>query len=632
MTKRALSLRFRLRLVSLVPTFLASTIIGLFSLIAFTYLNDVNTETRIEKTLKAAQVLFEVPLVTGNAATATFYADSILSDPDVIQVSLFDADGELLTRATRDYRETSETFTVSEPIYPSKLPTAVWEDEDEDLLSESLGTIELVISNDSFAATRTTLLIIFAAIMVGALLMSWLMGSVISRQIENPLRKISRAVAQIKQGNFSLKDMPKHPEDGELAILGANVEHLADALHDARNETETRMKELILSREETVRSAQENAEVLTSLCNEFVEPLVVASKHLQDCDLSMESNDKMRDIEAASLILENLLEMSGEYTQMIDYHSEQGKSLPSPFTLRGLLESILDHYTADLDIPIESRVIVEHGDAADMLDAQVYGDPIRIRIVLKCLLDYSIANAPSDSTIRIRTLARPVEAGVAFLIDIIDDHSPLSDDVLELLTHYFGAGNDYISPEEIESIPPEYRSANRISMSIGSRIALTRSISGGCLISFELVASLSEMKPEPLAPTPDALAIAYVHRLDELTSFADRVLSRSGVACFSLSQIAAAADLLDGYKVIVVETKLIDGTIATSMPALVPLLEDSDRLVIAAVAAADLLQRDALIDAGFSEVLAKPFTASQLKDFAEGRRVVQSTLDRLKAP
>ena len=629
---KPLSLTTRFRATSFIPALVVSVVMGITIFTVLEYRNREILQTSAQKTIETMRVLFQGPLISGDTTSASSLMQSIMSDPDLVSVKVFDISGELFAEGTNDGVRNSKTLPVSEKIYRESLPVAIWDDEDSSLPAE-LGHIELVLGRENSDIRKNRVMFFLYAVTLFALLVSVWLGRRIGMSILRPLGIIGETVTQIRAGNYSTTNTVT--KNDELGLLSDNILHLASELNSKDEAIDEQMAELLYSREELIRHQEENSELLNDLINEYSNPLISAVGSLQNASSVVTDRAGADLIGSALRSIEYLLEMSGDFGYLVD-QSTQSETLRSvAVQINTLTNSVISSFAQQCSAR-DVSIVHDAEEYNDLLDQEVYSDPIRIRVLLKNVLEYAVQYSPAGGSISIRTMVREQSNRAVVIMDVFDDTRHFSDTALSVLARYFSDSQDFLEQDEYLSIPIEYRTANRVARSLNGNLSINRCLNGGQILSIQF---LAQAEPGAL-PSLDA-AVAKTPRTDILfyrygtegNSIADKYLKSKDIEVQPVSSLLSSPGPLPwpDCRLVFVELDLARPEYSQLLRCMELPLQSNQTSVIALIEPKDSDSISRLMRIGFTEVIVKPVTASHICSLIDANSTVNSSMKRIFA-
>lgn len=628
--KKSISLTNRLRATSFVPALVVSLIMGITLYSVMEYNNNEALNSNALKTVKIMRVLFQGPLISGDKSVADTLMQSMMSDPDLISAKVFDASGALLAEGKNDNSPKFKTLGVSEIVYRDTLPVAIWDDEDQSS-AVALGHIELVLAPEGANKRQRRVLLIWYSTTFFALVFSVFLGSIIGKSIQNPLRVISDTVREIRSGNY-LTSKSVATND-ELGLLSDSILHLAKELNAKDEAIDDQMAELLNSREEAIRLQEENAELLKDLSNEYSDPLIVAIGDLQRAAGQVNNGVPAELINSALRNIEYLLEITGDFGYLVDQTSRSEILRSVPVHINKLTNSVLSSFADQCTTRDISMTHEADGDHC-MVDQTLYSDPIRIRVMMKNILEYAVLHSIPGASIAVRTMTRSQSNRGVIIIDIFDDNRYFSDEVLSVFSNYFNDSQDFLEHDEYSSIPIEYRTANRVIRSLNGNLSIKRWLNGGQILSIQFLTLMGpgKMPSADLADnTKPRTDILFYREVIEGNSIVNKYLKAKDIRILEVSSILSSPEKLSSpdCRLVFVELDLAHPEYSALLQCLQFPLQSKHITVIALIRSVDLNSIPNLMSSGFTEVIVMPVTASHICSIIDANSTITNSMKRI---
>lgn len=628
-----LSLTNRLRATAILPALFVSVVMGITIYSVLDYANRDALKNSAQKTIETMTVLYQAPLISGDSAIGKTLMRSLLSDQEIVSAKVFDVNGNLFVEGSNDSMKHSYTLRVTRIVKRDTLPLNIWDGSEKSPKDTSLGQIELVVAPAAAIDRMNAVLFIFYSVTLLALLFSIWLGTRIGKSILNPLKTISAAVSQMRAGNYTVSH--KVTSSDELGTLSENTIHLATELSSKDAAIDRQMSELLHSREDAFRLQDENARLLQDLGNEYIDPLISAIGSLQR--VSSPSNSKSGDhLQTAIKNIEYVLETTEEFKSLVDHDIATEYLQAVPVQLPAVCQTLLDSYAsacAEKDISLSFENDIDQ----DVTDRTIYSDPIRIRVLLKNVLEYAISNAEVHGRIAVRTILSSHAGRAVIVIDLFDDNQHLSEDALSLLNTYFSSSQDFLEQEKYQSIPIEYRTANRVASSLDGTISIKRYINGGYIFSIQF---LSHAKPGANSPSnipndvPARSDVFYFRQYHSENSILERYLSSKGIQMRNVDTLASFATELNDpdCRLIFIELDTGAPEYDEGLRRIRDVISSSNASVVALVESGHKRGSINLVENGFTDVMVRPVSASHIYSIIKANSSVSTSLERIFTP
>lgn len=464
-----LGIKSRVLMLSLLPSSLLAVTLG--SYFTWMQLTDLQAQLLQRGQLMTAQLaaIAAPALSAGDSALLKKIADEYLEQPDTRAVRLLDAQQQPLAHAgprmlNREPPLPNQPVTLHSNRETSRFQLAVTR---QHLTHSSapeapddhapLGWVELELSHDGtllhgYRSLLISLLLVFVGLAATALL-----AARMSRGINQPLRKIKRAVDLLKEGHLQTRLEPLGSH--ELDQLGAGINRMAEALQNAQEELqhsvdqatedvrqnletiEIQNIELDMARKEALEASRIKSEFLANMSHEIRTPLngiIGFTNLLQKSDLSPRQQDYLGTISQSA---DSLL---GIINEILDFSKiEAGKLVLEsiPFNLRDLLQdtlTLLAPAAHAKDLELLSLVYRD-------MPLSLVGDPMRLKQVLSNLISNAIKFTHEGSIIARAMLEDECDERVQLRISVQDTGVGLSEEDLRALFKAFSQADNSLS-------------------------------------------------------------------------------------------------------------------------------------------------------------------------------------------
>ncbi|WP_437883225.1 response regulator [Pseudomonas sp. LRF_L74] len=466
---KELGIKGRVLLLTLLPTSLLALVLGgYFTWMQLADLKD-QLQRRGELVVQQLAPLAAPSLARNDAKRLERMAKETLNQDDVRAVGFLSNDRQPLAQAgpkmltpaplsdgsplMHNSSEDATRFLL--PVYERHRVLAGEEyDTDGDRL---IGWIELELSHhrtllQGYRSMLTSLLLIITGLAVTALL-----ALRMSRSINEPLRRITQGVAQLKDGNLHTR-LPALG-NSELDELASGINRMAESLQSAQDELqhsidqatedvrqnletiEIQNIELDFARKEALEASRIKSEFLANMSHEIRTPLngiLGFTNLLQKSELNPRQLDYLGTIEKSA---ENLLVIINE---VLDFSKiEAGKLILEnlPFNLRDLIQDTLTILAPAAHEKQLELVSLIYRDTP----LSVQGDPLRLKQVLTNLVSNAI-KFTREGGITVRAMLEEESDDRAQLrISVQDTGVGLSDDDMRALFQAFSQADNSLS-------------------------------------------------------------------------------------------------------------------------------------------------------------------------------------------
>lgn len=409
------SISNKLILLSVIPVAIVTTVLTWYTIdTRRAEIRDNQVRTARELARNLAQIS-DFALYTGNQAMLRPLASSAGRIPSISSIYFLsaerrpllspDPEGPLTEEqlASGEYTALGDHLLVTEqPVYPAQVDVTDYQEPTVGPRDPLLGWV--VVASDNRAALAKsrdiviTHLIIALAVMLGAVLVSWLL----SNRVVAPILDMTRVVRKLERGNLDARIEPRTGD--ELALLANGINHLGEAVSEARENLEKRVsmatrqltltledlrrknRELDLAREEAESANTAKGDFLAQMSHELRTPITAIQgfvKLLDESDLKPSQRRYCSIIQQASLQLLQLID------DILDITRLQSSAITiddSPFDLSECVESAVSLMAPTAhDKGLELILDV----TPDVPEALV-GDSLRIRQIIYNLVSNAI--------------------------------------------------------------------------------------------------------------------------------------------------------------------------------------------------------------------------------------------------
>lgn len=386
---RGWNIHVRTQLISVGPALLLTLLLTGF--LTFNRLQDLRAEINHTGQLIASQLApaTEYGVISGNRRVLESLLQATLKTPHVRFVEVRDRDENILAYLERTEPAAAgnghlEIFQA--PIQQQQL------DIGSDFIAERprsseppggdyLGRVVVGMSGEAFNSRQQEILLKVAALVLLALLLTFLLARRLASRLSRPLSAMSDAVTAIQAGNYQAT----LPEVGgsELATLARHINNLANGLSNAAQEQQQAMTLLIKAREESDLANRAKSDFLAMMSHELRSPMNGVLGMLQLLDTTDLSEEQR---EYAALAMESTEHLLKVINDILDFSRIERGALELElisFNLPALLKAALQAFQHSA----QQRGLRLHLELDDALPApQVQGDPTRLRQILVNLI------------------------------------------------------------------------------------------------------------------------------------------------------------------------------------------------------------------------------------------------------
>lgn len=616
--RRGWNIHTRTQLISVGPALLLTLLLtGFFT---FARLQDLRQELNHYGQLIANQLApaSTYGVISGNTDVLDALLQATLKTPHVRFLEVRDRNGKILVyvEQTPDTGHASSQVEIFQaPIQrPNIALGQTLHDGDVDS-AHALGSVVVGMSNDAFNTRQQEILFKAALLAFLALALTFFLARRLARHLSQPLSEMGKAVSAIQAGNYQTT-LPEIGE-GELQALARHINNLAQGLASASAEQQRAMAQLIQAREQSELANRAKSDFLAMMSHELRTPMNGVLGMLQLLETTEMTQEQ---VEYAALATESTEHLLKVINDILDFSRIERGALELeriPFSLLDLLHNsiqVFQHSAQQRGLQL--KLEVQNG--LDQL--QVQGDPTRIRQILVNLIGNAIKFTESG-TIRVHSTWQALDDQVLwFSCAVHDSGFGIAPERLEHMFDAFQQADTSIS-RRYGGTGLGLPIARTLAERMGGTLRAASQEGQGSIFTLEIPLPFSQQTVEVdsnsahLTQSGHGQSVLLVEDNPVNQTVIEAMLRSLGY------QVSLVGDGAQGvyhakrhsYAAILMDCRLpvMDGYEATRQIRCLPACADVP--IIALTANALQGDREACLDAGMNDYLAKPFKRADLQ-------------------
>jgi two-component system sensor histidine kinase BarA len=435
-----------------------------------TRINDIHSEleTRGQALAQSLVVNAEFGLFSGNEEVLKNVADSALGDPDVLSVTVSNADRDVVWNSydesfpIRRVNDKGDLLYFSQPIYRSGVPVSDFMseffDEPEVKVDAPIGWVSVVLSRDSSVQRQNDVILNGVVIIFVGLFISLIVALRMGHGVAMPLLDLMNMVSNIRQGK--LNSRVKEDASAELLNLQKGINAMAISLDNVHaqlqtevdgatsklqltvQELERRNSELEVARRQALRASKAKTDFLAKMSHEIRTPVnaILGFTGLLKKALPEDSDNAeyARTIDQAASQLLYIINDILDFAKL-ELGDVELESLD--FDMRECLEDVVSMLGPSVhDKGLELSLLINSD-----VPLKVIGDPMRFSQVFTNLLNNAVKFTSTGGVTAHLSLLEADDDEVVFKMDVIDTGIGLSEIEKQGLFQAFSQADSTIS-------------------------------------------------------------------------------------------------------------------------------------------------------------------------------------------
>ena len=604
----------RTQMMSLGPALLLTLL--LISFFTFVRLQDLRQELNHTGQLIASQLApaSEYGVISGNTQVLETLMAASLNTPHVQFVQVQDSANNVLVHAEQPQIDPLHRAEIE--VFQAPVRVRRNSSQSNAPAEDYMGRVLVGMSSDAFNQRQQDILLKAVILALFALGFTYLLARRLASNLSKPISDMSDAVKAIQQGHYNTP-LPV-VDEGELGSLARHINNLAEGLAQASREQQTAIAQLIETREEAERANSAKTDFLAMMSHELRTPMNGVLGMLQLMETTQMTEEQAEYAALASQSTEHLLKVIND---ILDFSRIERSTLELEhiaFNLGELVSNCAQAFQHNAgQRGLHLRTVVPEG----LQHLHVLGDPTRIRQILVNLIGNAL-KFTERGHVSIEPAWQPLDHELIwFTCTVRDSGIGISTEKLDSMFNAFKQADSSIS-RRYGGTGLGLPIARSLAERMGGRLLAQSEEAQGSLFTLEIPLELHQptasntraaLQAPPLCikgrkvllvednPVNQTVIEAMLSSLGyEVSVVSDgaQAIHRANTECFTAILMDCRLPIIDGYEA-TRQIRQLAG--CTQVP------------IIALTANALQGDREACLQAGMNDYLAKPFKRTDLE-------------------
>lgn len=416
---RRWNIHTRTQLISLGPALLLTITLTVF--FTLERLKDLRQEITHTGQLIADQLApaTEYGIFSGNKEALQSLMQATLRIPHVQSLEIRDNDGQIIIRLDKasPSQAALERFYAKVTLQQVNLESDFLNTpiQSMDPPPVALGEVMVAMSSSAFSERQQSILLKAIALVLLALVLTYLLAKRLARQLAEPISAMGEAVTSMQKGRYHIH-LPL-PAQNELGELARHINQLADELEQASQRQQQAINELTNAREDAEQANRTKSDFLAMMSHELRTPMngvLGMLQLLETTPLTMEQS------EYAALATESTEHLLKIINDILDFSRIERGALSLEhitFDLNALVHSTLQAFSLSAK---QKGLALRLENTLELDKWQMVGDPTRLRQILVNLLGNAIKFTDTGS-IELKTHSEHLDSDLLWVTFSIKD-------------------------------------------------------------------------------------------------------------------------------------------------------------------------------------------------------------------